>query len=62
MVELFVNNEDPDQTSHTVASDLGLHCLPVTRLRISSLSGLRKTICNRDHITLTIFCCQKGYF
>ena len=32
MVELF---GDPDQCS--VASDLGLHCLPVTRLWVSSL-------------------------
>ena len=27
--------EDPDQTSHYVASDLGLHCLPMTLLRVS---------------------------
>ena len=30
-----VNNVDPDQTPHHVASDLGLHCLPVTLLRVS---------------------------
>ena len=32
MVELhvFANSEDPDQTPHSAASDLGLHCLPVT--------------------------------
>ena len=24
------NNADPDQTPHNVASDLGLHCLPMT--------------------------------
>ena len=24
------NNEDPGQTQHYVASDLGLHCLPKT--------------------------------
>ena len=24
------NNVDPDQTPHDVASDLGLHCLPMT--------------------------------
>ena len=29
-------NVDPDQTPHDVASDLGLHCLPMTLLRISS--------------------------
>ena len=29
------NNVDPGQTPHYVASDLGLHCLPMTLLRIS---------------------------
>ena len=28
MVELFANSGDPDQTPHSAASDLGLHCLP----------------------------------
>ena len=28
------NNEDPDQTPHHVASDLGLYCLPMTLLRV----------------------------
>ena len=32
---LFANNVDPDQMPHYVASDLGLHCLPVTLLRVS---------------------------
>ena len=32
MVEPFTNNEDPDQTPHFAASDLGLHCLSVTLL------------------------------
>ena len=26
---------DPDQMPHYVASDLGLHCLPMTLLRVS---------------------------
>ena len=26
MAEIFVNSEDPDQTPHSAASDLGLHC------------------------------------
>ena len=30
MVELFANSEDPDQMSHSSASDLSLHCLPIT--------------------------------
>ena len=31
MVELFANSGDPDQTPHSAASDLGLHCLPNTQ-------------------------------
>ena len=30
MTELFANSGDPDQTPHSEASDLGLHCLPIT--------------------------------
>ena len=30
MVELFANSGDPDQTPHSAASDLYLHCLPNT--------------------------------
>ena len=37
MIKLFANSGDPDQTPRSVASDLGLHCLPVTRLGNSSL-------------------------
>ena len=36
MVELFANSGDPDQTPRSAASDLGLHCLPDTRLGVSS--------------------------
>ena len=31
----MANNVDPDQMPHYVASDLGLHCLPMTCLRVS---------------------------
>ena len=34
MVELFANSGDPDQTPHSAASDLNLHCLPVTLLGV----------------------------
>ena len=37
MTKLFVNGGVPDQRPHSVASDLGLHCLPVTLLGICSL-------------------------
>ena len=32
---MLANNVDPDQTPHSVASDLCLHCLPMTILRVS---------------------------
>ena len=47
MVELFANSEDPDQTPQSAASDLSLHCLPVTRLGVSSLQWL-------DHCTQAV--------
>ena len=37
MVGLFANSRDPDQMPHSVVSDLGLHCWPVTFLGISGL-------------------------
>ena len=37
MTELFANTEDPDQTPHSVVSDLGLQCLPITLLGVSRL-------------------------
>ena len=36
MVELFANSGDPDQTRHSMASDLGLHCLPMALLGVSN--------------------------
>ena len=41
MVELFANSGDPDQTPSSVASDLGQHCLPGTRLDVSSLQCVK---------------------
>ena len=38
MVELFANSGDPDQTPQNAASDLGLHCLPITLLGVSRLN------------------------
>ena len=37
MAKLFANSGDPDQTLHSAASDLGLHCLPLTLSRVSQL-------------------------
>ena len=41
MVELFANSEDPDQMLQNAASDLGLHCLPVTLLGVFSLQWVK---------------------
>ena len=32
MAVLLAHNRDPDQMQHSVASHLGLHCLPITFL------------------------------
>ena len=37
MAKPFPNSGDPDQMLQNAASDLGLHCLPVTFLGVSSL-------------------------
>ena len=37
MMELFANNGDPAQIPRSAASDLGLHCLLITFLGVSSL-------------------------
>ena len=34
MENLLANTVDSDQMSHYVASDLGLHCLPITRKKL----------------------------
>ena len=40
--KLFANSEDPDQTLHSTASELGLHCLPITLLGVSWYNGLSR--------------------
>ena len=37
---LLANSVDPDQTPHSVASDLGLHCLPMSQKWTLGLYGL----------------------
>ena len=41
MAKLFANSGDPDQTPRSAASDLGLHCLPITLLRVSRIQWVR---------------------
>ena len=42
MVKLFANSGDPDQTPLSAVSDLGLHCLPITLLRVSRLQWAKE--------------------
>ena len=41
MAKLFANSGDPDQMQHSVVSDLGLHCFPVTLLGVSRLQWVK---------------------
>ena len=41
MVGIFANSGDPNQTPLSVASDLGLHCLPVTCLGVFNLQWVK---------------------
>ena len=41
MSKLFANSGDSDQTPPSVASDLGLHGLPITLLRVSRLQRVK---------------------
>ena len=41
MGHLLANSGGPDQTPHSAASDLGLHCLPLTLLEISRLNWVK---------------------
>ena len=38
------NSCDPDQTLHSVASDLGLHCLQITLSGVSRLQWVKQTV------------------
>ena len=42
MAKLFANSGDPDQMPHSAASDLGLHCLSITLLRVSGLQWVNR--------------------
>ena len=41
MSKLIANSGDPDQTLCSAASDLGLHCLPITLLGVSRLQWVK---------------------
>ena len=42
--KLFENSGDPDQMPHSAASDLGLHCFPITLLQVSRLQWVKKEL------------------
>ena len=41
MSKPFANSGDPDQMPCSAASDLGLHCLPITLLGVSKLQWVK---------------------
>ena len=56
---LLANAVDPDQMPHHVASDLGLHYLPMTLLRVPGKNGLihKATVPGYKTITSTLLQC-----
>ena len=58
MAKLFANSEDPDQKPHSAASDLGLHCLPITPLRVSRLQWVKGPDQSENAQTDLGFCCS----
>ena len=48
IVKIFANSGDPDQTPRSTASDLGQHCLPVTRLEVPSLQWVNWLLLDRN--------------
>ena len=50
MVELFANSGDPDQTPRSAASDLGLHCLPITFLGAACLQWVKTGLFDTEEI------------
>ena len=44
MAKLFANSGDPDQMPHSVASDLGLHCLQITLSQVSLLQWVKQSL------------------
>ena len=59
MAKLFANSGDPDQTPHSAASDLGLHCLPLNLLQSPDYSGLTLWIDSTDDKLIFSYFTQK---
>ena len=58
MIELFANSGDSDQKPRYAASGLGLHCLSVTRLGVSSVQLVKTAADTLVQVTksLSIYC------
>ena len=54
MAKLFANSGDPDQMPRSAASDLGLHCLPITLLRVSRLQWVNAYTKRRESLCHTV--------
>ena len=63
MVALSANSGNPNQIPQSAAYDLSLHCLPVTRLRVSSLKWVNlKTPISWTSASLTTCITLPGVF
>ena len=54
---MLANNEDPDQMPRSVASDLGLHCLPMSKkwdARRIWVTGETDSVILKPHLTLRV--------
>ena len=55
MAKLFANSGDADQMPRSTVSDLGLHCLPITLLRVSRLQWVMGAVVERFHYILQVY-------
>ena len=55
MAKLSANNGDPDQTPRSVASDMGLHCLPFTIMGVSRLQWVKVFLASKGPTFFRIF-------
>ena len=46
---MYVNSGEPDQTPHPVASDLDLHCLPMSHKKDTRLLWVNHRNCTFSH-------------
>ena len=62
MAKPFANSGEPDQTPRSAASDLGLHCLPITLLWVSRLQWVNsvETLDNKVKALIGQFSCALG--